>query len=97
MHHQYLSPSLQLYFHLPLSVSQPYLICCGLLFFFFFYDVAYRMHLYIVKRVSGGTPIALWRLGKNKNFVSKERMFVIGKQIKKIKIKRALQMIYFFL
>jgi hypothetical protein len=46
----------------------------------------------------GGTPIApiaLRRLGKN--FVSKEQIFVAGKQIKKNKIKRALQMIYFFM
>jgi len=42
----------------------------------------------------GGTPIALQSLGKK--FVSKERMFVAGKQIKNNKIKRALQMIYFF-
>jgi hypothetical protein len=44
--------------------------------------------------ISGGTPIALRRLGKN--FVSKEHMFVAGKQIKNNKIKMALQMIYFF-
>jgi hypothetical protein len=31
---QYLSPSLQLYSHSPLSVSQPSLICCGFFFFF---------------------------------------------------------------
>jgi hypothetical protein len=34
----------------------------------------------------GGTPIALRMLGKN--FVSKKRMFVARKQIKKNKIKK---------
>jgi hypothetical protein len=63
-------------------------------FFFFFsssYDLAYRMHLDVAKRVPlniGGTPIALRRF--EKNFVSKERMFVTEKQIKNNKIKRAL-------
>jgi hypothetical protein len=48
------------------------------------------MHLDVVKRVPldiRGAPIALRRLGKN--FVSKERMFVAGKQRKKNKIKSA--------
>jgi hypothetical protein len=47
------------------------------------------MHLDVVKRVPldiGGTPIALRMLGKN--FVSKKRMFVARKQIKKNKIKK---------
>jgi hypothetical protein len=56
------------------------------------------MHLDVAKRVPlniGRTPIA-WRRFE-KNFVSKERMFVPEKLIKNNKIKRALQMIYFFL
>jgi len=47
--------------------------------------------------ISGGTPIAPIALRRlEKNFVSKERMFVAGKQIKKNKIKRALQDDLFF-
>jgi hypothetical protein len=49
------------------------------------------MHLDVAKRVPlniEGTPIALRRF--EKNFISKERMFVTEKQIKNNKIKRAL-------
>jgi hypothetical protein len=98
MHHQYLSPSLQLYSHSPLCFSTQ-LNLLWVIFYFFFLWCSLQNTLRRSKTSTswyrGGTPIALQRLWKN--FVTKERMFVVGKQIKRNKIKKVLQMIYFFM